>query len=102
MSGSIPIIYSTPFDRTLHNLPIWIINSLDEVNPVSLEETFRDFTCRTWDFSRLTVSHWVTIVKLVAEHGPVSILELHPHHNRRVYLEKSLNDPVWAYVAKGK
>ena len=38
MSGSIPIVYSTPFDRTFHNLPVLIIESLADITPEYLEK----------------------------------------------------------------
>lgn len=100
MSGGIPIVYTTPFDRTFHNLPVLLIDALTDVTPKFLEEKFYEITCKPYDFQRLTISWWIDVV-LKSARDPSYLNKLHPISNpaRRIYDSFEQNLKTWKWVS---
>ena len=100
MSGGIPIVYTTPFDRTFHNLPVLLIDALTDVTPRFLEEKFYEITCKPYDFQRLTISWWIDVV-LKSARDPSYLNKVHPISNpaRRIYDSFEQNLKTWKWLS---
>jgi len=67
LAGCIPIVMSSPMDKSFHNLPIITVGSFTDVTPAFLEQEEAKVIARilngTIDFNRLTFSYWKDVIK---------------------------------------
>jgi len=104
--GMIPIILTTPMDRSYSNLPILIVDSFSDVTPELLKREYFKLCNRVdYDFHRLTEAYWLELVKSVSELGTDVLRELHPigynNWERQLRMPGSHYDEHWKYLKIG-
>ena len=57
--GCIPIVRTSPIDRLFDGLPVYIVQDWNEVTEANLKKVVADFSQRTFDLNRLTLSYWM-------------------------------------------
>jgi len=60
--GCIPIVKTSPIDNLYKNLPVLIVNNWVDVTHDLLEETIVNFKATHFDYSRLNLSYWMSII----------------------------------------
>jgi hypothetical protein len=58
--GCIPIVRTSPLDRLFEGLPVYIVQDWSEVTEENLKKVLADFSQRTFDLNRLTLSYWIS------------------------------------------
>ncbi len=59
MLGCIPIVRTSPVDSLFEGLPVYIVQDWSEVTEDNLKKVLTDFSQRTFDLNRLTLSYWM-------------------------------------------
>jgi hypothetical protein len=57
--GCIPIVRTSPMDGLFQGLPVHIVQDWSEVTEDNLKKVLTDFSQRTFDLNRLTLSYWM-------------------------------------------
>ncbi len=57
--GCIPIVRTSPIDGLFEGLPVYIVHDWNEVTEDNLKKVLADFSQRTFDLNRLTLSYWM-------------------------------------------
>jgi len=57
--GCIPIVRTSPVDSLFEGLPVYIVQDWSEVTEDNLKKVLTDFSQRTFDLNRLTLSYWM-------------------------------------------
>lgn len=57
--GCIPIVRTSPMDSLFEGLPVYIVQDWNEVTEENLRNVLADFSKRTFDLNRLTLSYWM-------------------------------------------
>ncbi len=57
--GCIPIVRTSPIDGLFEGLPVYIVQDWSEVTEDNLKKVLADFSQRTFDLNRLTLSYWM-------------------------------------------
>ena len=57
--GCIPIVRTSPIDGLFADLPVYIVQDWSEVTEDNLKKVLADFSRRTFDLNRLTLSYWM-------------------------------------------
>lgn len=60
--GSIPIILQTSINRIFDKLPVFIVNSYDEITPQLLEQVYQNMTRQKYDYNRLYKGYWQHLI----------------------------------------
>lgn len=68
--GCIPIVRTSPLDGLYEGLPVYIVQDWSEVTEGNLKKVLADFSKRTFDLNRLTLSYWMNQIN--AKKTPVS------------------------------
>ena len=64
--GCIPILHSSQLDPLFEGLPVLIVKKWSDVNLKLLEETKKKYANATLDYSRLSLTYWVNLIKAAA------------------------------------
>jgi hypothetical protein len=58
--GTIPIVLRTSdsFDRVYSDLPVLLVDSLNDINETMLDQVWDDFQAKTFNFERLSMKFW--------------------------------------------
>jgi len=104
--GMIPIILTTPMDRSYAKLPILIVESFSDVTPELLEKEYVKLCNRVdYDFRRLTLEYWVELIKSVSDYGTDVLRKLHPiaypNWERQIRKPGSRYNEQWKYLKIG-
>ena len=57
--GCIPIVRTSPLDGLFEGLPVYIVQDWSDVTEDNLKKVLADFSQRTFDLNRLTLSYWM-------------------------------------------
>lgn len=57
--GCIPIVRTSPLDGLFEGLPVYIVQDWSDVTEANLKKVLADFSQRTFDLNRLTLSYWM-------------------------------------------
>ena len=57
--GCIPIVRTSPVDGLFAGLPVYIVQDWSEVTEENLKKVLADFSQRTFDLQRLSLSYWM-------------------------------------------
>jgi hypothetical protein len=57
--GCIPIVRTSPIDGLFEGLPVYIVQDWADVTEANLKKVLTDFSQRTFDLNRLTLSYWM-------------------------------------------
>lgn len=56
--GCIPIIKTSGLDPLFDNLPVWIVESWDQVSIVNMKNKIEEFRNKTFNYEKLTTNYW--------------------------------------------
>ena len=56
--GCIPIVKSSGIDRLFDDLPVWIVQTWNEVNLENMKDKIQEFRNKTFNYEKLTLTYW--------------------------------------------
>jgi hypothetical protein len=56
--GCIPIVKSSGIDRLFDDLPVWIVQTWNEVNLENMKDKIEEFKNKTFNYEKLTLTYW--------------------------------------------
>ena len=61
--GCIPIVKKSGIDALYNDLPVLIVNEWSDINKKMLRETMERFKTRKFNYDKLLLSYWMTLIK---------------------------------------
>jgi len=60
--GCIPIVKSSGIDGLFDELPVWIVQSWNEVTAENMKQKVEEFKNKTFGYEKMTLKYWVNII----------------------------------------
>jgi len=65
--GSYPIVRRSPIDALYEGLPVLIVDNWTDITEKFLEEKYKEFSSRNWNFEKLYAPYWIALIKQATE-----------------------------------
>ncbi len=63
LMGCIPVVKSSLLDPLYENLPVIIVEEWNNIDPVFLEQKYRDIQNGSYDMSKIYADYWINLIK---------------------------------------